>query len=207
MTMDPIDVDGVSLTFQLGWQALKIDEAPWYRDGDAIGTQVKAVDVTAFGPAGHWWIEVKDCHGHEPANQPRLSPGDPKPAELVDTEVWIADKGWDHLVEAKRRKLFVVDEVVQKVAGTLATLAAADRAPVTEMRAAEVRPYAQAYMPGEPLTVVLLLTWSLPDFSRLASRLTAAMEQRLRAFNVTCLVVNEAVTAPAQPWRARRTAI
>ena len=204
--MDPIEVDGVWLTFQPGWQALKIDEAAWYRDGDAISTQVKAMDVTAFGPNGHWWVEVKNCHGHETDNRPRLSPSEPKSTELKKTEAWIITEGFGHLVEAKRRKLFVVDEVVQKVAGTIATLAAAERAPASETRAAEVKPYAQAYVPGTALTVVLLLTWSLPEFPRLARLLTTHMERRLRAFNVTCFVVNDTSTAPALPWTARRTA-
>lgn len=204
--MNPINVDGVLLTFQPGWKVLKIDEAAWYRDGDAIGNQVKAMDVTAFGPSGHWWIEVKNCHGHEVANRPRLTPSDPKPTELTDTEKWIVERGWDQLVEVKRKKLFVVDEVVQKVAGTIASLAAAERAPLKELRATSVKPYAQGYMPGKQLTVVLLLTWSLPDFAVLASRLKTRMEQRLRAFDVTCFVVNETVSAPAQPWAAERIA-
>lgn len=204
--MNPIDVDGVSLTFQPGWEMLKIDEAAWYREGNAMGGQVKAMDVTAFGPSGHWWIEVKNCHGHEVASYPRLRPGTPKPPELTDTENWIVEKGWGQLVEAKRKKLYVVDEVVQKVAGTIASLAAAERAPLTDPRAALVRPYAQGYMTGNQLTVVLLLTWSRPDFAVLASRLKTAMEQRLRAFNVTCFVVSETVSAPAQPWTAGRMA-
>lgn len=203
--MPPIDVDGVLLTFQPGWQVQKIDETAWYRDGDVIGSRVKAVDVAASGPSGHWWIEVKNCHGHESDNRPRLNPGEPKPQQLVDTEAWIAAQGWDDLVEAKRRKLYVVDEVVQKVAGTIATLVAAERAPAAEARAAVVLPHAPAYRPGNALTVVLLLTWSLPDFPLLAKRLKLHMEQRLSAFNVTCFVVNETVTAPAQPWTAGRT--
>lgn len=204
--MPPMDVDGVLLTFQPGWQVLKIDEAAWYRDGDAVGSQAKAMDVTAFGPSGHWWLEVKNCHGHEAENRPRLSPSEPKPKELAATESWIAGQGWANLVEAKRKKLYVVDEVVQKVVGTIATLAAAERAPSTEPRAAAVKSYAQGYQPGSPLTVVLLLTWSLPDFGALASRLKTSMEQRLRAFNVTCLVVNETLRSPAQPWTTGRTA-
>lgn len=204
--MATLDVDGVSLTFQPGWKAQKIDESAWYRDGDAIGSRVKAVDVTAFGPSGHWWIEVKNCHGHETDNFPRLNPGEPKPQELQDTEAWITAKGWERVVEAKRRKPYIVDEVVQKVAGTIATLVAAERAPATEARAAQVLPIAKAYVPGTPLHVVLLLTWSLPDFGRLAMGLKHHMEQRLSAFNVTCYVVNESVTAPTQPWTAGRTA-
>lgn len=204
--MPPINVDGVVLTFQPGWQVQKIDETAWYRDGDAIGSRVKAVDIAAFGPSGHWWIEVKNCHGHETDNRPRLNPGEPKPQELLDTEAWITAKGWNPSVEAKRRKLYVVDEVVQKVAGTIATLAAAERAPPAEGRAAGLLPHAHAFRPGNALTVVLLLTWSLPDFPLLAKRLKLHMEQRLSAFNVTCFVVNETVAAPAQPWAAGRIA-
>ncbi|WP_157118906.1 hypothetical protein [Azohydromonas lata] len=199
----------LKLTFAAGWCAIKIDDTDWYRDGDAIANQVKAVDITAYGPQEpqeHWWIEIKDCFGHEQANRPRLVPNNPKPQELLDTEVWIKAKGWDDLVEAKRVKMFVVDEVVQKVAGTITTLAVASRAPTTESRAVAVQPYAKAFAPGVALKVVLFLTWSGPDFGVLASRLKTAMEQRLHAFNVTCLVVNETVTAPAQPWTVGRTA-
>lgn len=194
----------LQLTFQPGWQAVQIDKTAWYRDGTAIGSRVKAMDVTAYGPGGHWWIEVKDCVGYEKVNLPRLAV-DP-PSQVKDTQALVESKGWQHLVEAKRAKMFVADEVLQKVAGTIVTLTAASRAPATDARAVAVQPYAGAYAPNTSWTVVLLLTWDRKDYGRLASLLTTALKQRLHAFNLSCMVINEFHTAPPLPWQVVRSA-
>lgn len=194
----------LELTFDPGWQAVQIDKTAWYLGGKAIGSRVKAMDVTAHGPSGHWWIEVKDCVGYEKVNLPRLAV-DP-PSQVKDTQAWVESKGWQQLVETKRAKMFVADEVLQKVAGTIATLTAAARAPTTDAHAVAVQPYAAAYAPNATWTVVLLLTWGGPDYGRLASLLKTALDQRLHAFNVSCFVINESLTAPAQPWKVVRVA-
>lgn len=199
---DPIIEGTLQLTFAAGWQAVQIDQTDWYRDSDAIGSQVKAMDVTAYGPEGHWWIEIKDCAGYEADNQPRLAAEPPQ--EVKATRTWIQGKGWGQRVEARRAKLFLADEVFHKVVGTMVSLSAASRAPVANTRAVAVQPYAAAYMPGTRWTVVLLLTWCGSDYGRLAGRLKTALEQRLRAFNVACFVVNETVVAPGQPWTVGR---
>lgn len=198
----PITEGTLQLMFAAGWQALQIDQADWYRNGDAMGSRVKAMDVTAYGPEGHWWIEIKDCAGSEVGNLPRLAPEPPQ--EVKDTRIWIQGKGWEKRVEASRAKLFLADEVFHKVVGTMVSLSAACRAPATDVRAVAVQPYAAAYTPGTCWTVVLLLTWRGSDYRRLAGRLKTALEQRLRAFNVACFVVNETVAAPGQPWSVRR---
>lgn len=192
----------LQLTFDPAWQVVQIDKTPWYRDGDAIGSKVKAMDVTAHGPGGHWWIEVKDCLGYEADNLPRLAV-DP-PIEVKAVQTWIDGQGLQPLVEAKRAKMFVADEVLQKVVGTIATLTAAARAPATDVRAVAVQSYAAAYAPTSPWKVVLLLTWGGPDYGRLASRLKTSLEQRLRTLNVSCFVINETASVPAQPWTVGR---
>lgn len=190
----------LQLVFPDGWQAIKFDDQPWYRID--IGSVVKAVDVMAFGPGGHWWIEIKDCMGTEAHNRPRLNPLDP--AEVGQTSAWIAGQGWQKQVRARRSKPFLVDEIAAKVEGTLTSLVAASRAPADSVRAAAVKPYLAAIEPGSRWTVVLLLTWGEADFGRLASLLKTKLEQRLRAFNVSCHVVNDTVAAPAQPWTVGR---
>lgn len=201
--MAAITEDTLQLTFNPGWQAIKFDETPWYTSGNLSAHGVKAVDVTALGPNGqHWWIEIKDCVGYEAENLPRLTPN--SPPEVQDTQTWVKGQGWQSLVEAKRAKMFVADEVLQKVIGTVATLTAATRAPASNAHAAAVRPFVAAGLAGSQWNVVLLLTLNIPDYGRLASRLKTALEQRLRAFDVTCHVVNEVVTAPAQPWTVGR---
>lgn len=190
----------LQLSFPAGWQAIKFDDQAWYRQD--MGSHVKAVDITAFGPAGHWWIEIKDCAGAEPANRPRLSPAEP--AEVGRTKAWIAHNGWQPVVQARRRKPFLVDEIAAKVEGTLTALVAAARAPAANVNAATVQPFLAAVAPGAVWHVVLLLGWSEPDFGRLARLLKTKLEQRLHAFNIQCFVVNETVTAPAQPWTVGR---
>lgn len=192
----------LQLTFNPDWHPIKFDETPWYAVSNLSAHGVKAMDITALGPDGHWWIEIKDCVGHEADNYPRLALA--PPPEVKATQTWANDQGWKPLVEAKRAKLFVADEVLQKVVGTVATLTAAARAPATDAHAAAVRPFVTAGTAGSKWSVVLLLTWDIPDYGRLAGRLKTALEQRLRAFNVSCHVVNETVTAPAQPWTAQR---
>jgi hypothetical protein len=202
--MEPMTEGTLQLTFNPGWHAIKFDETPWYAVSSNLSAHgVKAMDVTALGPGGHhWWIEIKDCVGYEADNLPRLALN--PPPEVKATQTWANDQGWKGRVEAKRAKLFVADEVLQKVVGTVATLTAAARAPATDAHAAAVRPFVAAGMAGSRWNVVLLLTWNIPDYGRLASRLKTALEQRLRAFDVTCHVVNENITAPALPWTVGR---
>lgn len=201
---NPITEGRLQLTFAAGWSAVQIDKMPWYLDGNAMGSRVKAVDVTACGPEGHyWWIEIKDCDGHEADNQSRLTVEPPQ--EVKAAQSWIQGKGWGQLVEAKRARMFLADEVFQKIVGTMTSLSAACRAPATDIRAAAVQPHAAAFMPDAHWTVTLLLTWSGNDYRRLAGRLKTALEQRLHPFNVSCFVVNETLLAPAQPWTVRRT--
>ncbi|PXW92408.1 hypothetical protein C7444_12417 [Sphaerotilus hippei] len=201
--MEPITEGTLQLTFNPGWHAIQFDKTPWYAVSHLNAHGVMAMDVTARGPDGHhWWIEIKDCVGYEADNLPRLAI-DP-PSEVKATQTWANEQGWKGRVEAKRAKMFVADEVLQKVVGTVATLTAAARAPVTDAHAAAVRPFVAACMTGSRWNVVLLLTWNIPDYGRLASRLKTALEQRLRAFDVTCHVVNENITAPTLPWTVGR---
>jgi len=188
--------------FPEGWLALKFDDAQWYRD--TIKSRVKAVDVVACAGDSHWWVEVKDCLGFEHANQPRLSPDDPH--EVATVREWVQTQGHRDAVLIKRAKPFIVDEVAEKLEGTLLSLAAATRRGGSEVSAAQVLPFAQAWHQGSQWSVVLLLTWSptARDFGRLAMRLNDKLRQRLAAYQLECFVVNEEMTTPGQPWQLTR---
>lgn len=184
------------------WQALKFDESAWYRN--TIKTRVKAMDLVACLDATHWWIEVKDCKGFEADNRPRLSPSDPEEVAVVRT--WAKSQGHDRAVSIQRAKPFVVDEVAEKLEGTLLSLAAAVRATPVQTDAAAVAPFARAMDAAAQWSVVLLLTRNpaARDFGRLAMRLRDMLRKRLAAYNVQCFVLNESESAPHQPWTVTR---
>lgn len=188
--------------FPVPWMAIKFDETAWY--GDAIKTRVKAMDVVACHGTNHWWVEVKDCKGFEADNLPRLSPIDPAAVAMVRT--WAETQGHDRSVTVKRDKPFVVDEVAEKLEGTLISLAAAKRAGTISADAAALLPFADVIDTTPQWSVVLLLTWnpSARDFGRLAMRLRDKLRKRLAVFNVQCFVLNESESAPQQPWTLSR---
>ena len=202
---DPIHEGAVGrqlrFDFPEPWLALKFDDTAWYRD--EVKSRVKAVDIVACHGNSHWWVEVKDCKGFEPENLPRLSPN-PDSAEVVAVREWARNQGYDRAVTVKRAKLFVVDEVAEKLEGTLVSLAAAQRTDAGNAQAAEVTPFAQVADASVQWSVVLLLTWNPRDFGRLAMRLRDKLQQRLAAYNVQCFVLNESESAPHQPWTLTR---
>lgn len=184
------------------WLAVKFDDTAWYRE--AIKTRVKAMDVLACHDASHWWVEVKDCKDFEADNLPRLSPSDPAEAAMV--RAWAKSQGHDGAVTIRRAKPFVVDEVAEKLEGTLASLAAAVRADPAQADAAAVVHFARVMDAAAQWSVVLLLTWNpcARDFGRLAMRLRDKLRQRLAAYSVQCFVLNESESAPHQPWTLTR---
>lgn len=202
---EQLDIEGkLRFSFPAPWLALKFDDTAWYRDG--MNARVKAMDVVACSGAEHWWVEVKDCLGFEPANQPRLSPNDPPEVAIV--REWAKAQGHRDTVTVKRAKPFIVDEVSEKLEGTLLSMAAARRVSATDANANELIPMTSALDSGSDWIVVLLLTWNpaARDFGRLAMRLNDKLRQRLASYKVTCFVVNEGVPAPNQPWQLTRIA-
>lgn len=196
-----LDIEGkLKLSFPAGWQATKLDDEPWYRHD--MQSQLRAVDVVAAQGTTHWWIEVKDCLGYETENRPRFSPAEP--AALATARQLIAQNGLDKEVKVKRAKPFIIDELVEKVIGSMTCLATAQRAAHSATQAAALQPFASAAAPGTSWNVVLLVTWAPTDFKRLARLLTTKMSQRLAAFGVACFALNEHELAPGQPWSVHR---
>ena len=199
---EPIHEGALRLDFPDPWLALKFDDTAWYRQ--AMKSRVKAVDVIACRGQTHWWIEVKDCKGFEADNLPRLSPSDP--AEVAVVRTWAKSQGHDRAVSIQRAKQFVVDEVAEKLEGTLVSLMAAARADAQNADAQALLPFAHLLEGAAQWSVVLLLTWNpaARDFGRLAMRLRDKLRQRLAACNVQCFVLNESESAPHQPWTLTR---
>jgi hypothetical protein len=192
--MTSLQEDTLQLEFSDEWHAIKFDEhGGWHRKqfGD-----YKAVDVLAFHQKyGHYWIEIKDCEGYEQDNQPRLSPKEPD--ELVRTRQWLDQQSFTEIVSAKRKKPFIVDELVEKIRDSLITVQIAQR-----MKEPSLQSF---YIARKSLTVVLLLTWNSKDFNRLASRLKTKLDQKMNKYGFTCLVVNQDFTSYPIGMKIRRT--
>ncbi len=179
------DTRELKFSFPDGWDAIKYDESGWHRN--QMKSQLKAMDILATDGDRHWWIEIKDCEGHEPDNRPRLSPNDCD--EVKQTRQWVKNQGWDQRVKADRKKPFIVDEMVEKFRHTLVALACAERNEWVDL--------AQYWVicSRKPLSIVLLLTWDSKDFKRLAMRLQDKLKRALSCYAVDAYVINGTTSA------------
>jgi len=166
--------------FEDGCEAIKFDDTAWHRQ--KFG-HWQAVDMLATCRGQHWWIEIKDCQGHELENRPRLSPAEPE--ELLATRQWVEAQGFKPIVYAERRKPFIIDEVIEKMRDTLVALNFAQRA-----QDPALLPHAWCGS-AQPMTVVLLLTWDVPDFRRFARLLQQKLTSALLPYGLSGFVVNE----------------
>ena len=174
--------DGLKFSFGPGWQAIKYDDTDWYVNH--MKRSIKAMDILACKQNKHWWIEIKDCDGFEVANTPRISPDDHPGVEL--TRAWIKTQTFVDSVKAQRKKMFIIDEVMQKFRDTLASAVIAQR-----LHNVELLPFVAPSHKNEPLVIVLVLTWGLPDYARLAARLQQKLNTALVPYGLTGFVVNE----------------
>ncbi|GFM87447.1 hypothetical protein PSCICO_28460 [Pseudomonas cichorii] len=184
-----VDVVEGMLTFSFDdeWQVIKFDESQWYCD--RMKRQLKGMDILAIKDERHWWIEIKDCLGYEPANIPRMSGADP--SGVTSTKEWLAGQSFAGDVKVQRQKLFIIDEVMQKFRDTLASVVIAQREGDQELRA-----YVAPIKGNPPLVVVLLLTWEPREYGRLAARLKLKLDMALKPYGLTGFVVNETCRVP-----------
>lgn len=168
------------LTFAAGWQALKFDDTDWHRQNFG---RYQAMDILAIHGDQHWWIEIKDCEGFEQDNYPRMSSDEPE--AVVQTRDGLKSQKLNKQVRVVRAKPFIIDEVIAKLRSTLVSVLAAQRA-----GEAYLLPYAAAWNQGAQLKVVLLLTWDITDFKRLALKLQQKLNNALRPYGLQGLVVN-----------------
>lgn len=190
--------------FPTEWQAINYD-APngFYKTVvQRAPLDFKAVDILARSPLDTFtWIEIKDCVGNEAENRPRFSGEDS--SELIASKAWIKQQGWETQVIAKRAKLYLPDEVAQKVVDTLTGLVTSIRQVDTTLENFHPNLYHQK------LDIVLFLTLndSPKDYKRLASRLSQAIRSRLHFLNINQVTVcNEQTIPPNVGWSVTRNA-
>ena len=85
-----------------------------------------------------------------------------------------------------RAKPFIIDELIEKLRSTLVSVLAAKR-----QGEAELQPYVAVFDQGMPFSVILLLTWDIADFNRLAQRLQQKLNRVLLPYGLQGLVVND----------------
>lgn len=85
-----------------------------------------------------------------------------------------------------RRKPFIVDEVLEKLRDTLFSLNFAKRKGEPALAA-----FSSWCGGTESLTVVLLLTWDINDYKRMAKLLQQKLNAALRPYGLQGFVVNE----------------
>ena len=167
--------------FDDGCEAIKFDDTAWHKQ--KFG-HCKAVDILATCQGQYWWIEIKDCQGHELANQSRLSPAEPE--ELATARQWVTGQGFERIVRINRCKPFIIHEVIEKMRDTLVALNFAHRAQDPALLS-----HAAWCGSAQSLTIVLLLTWDVPDFRRFAGRLQQKLTTALLPYGLSGFVVNE----------------
>jgi hypothetical protein len=194
-----LDEGRLRFAFPADCEVVKFDDSDWYRRTQRDG--IKGMDFLVTQGHQHWWVEVKDCQGFENENKPRLSPAEP--VALEPSRKWLQTMAYDDSVQVKRKKPFILDEVAEKLHGTLLTLMAARRAPA-DNSARVLHPF-MAVVDGSPAwTVVLLLTWEDRDFKRLAVRLQDQFAKKLKTFRVQTYIINTLIPLPHQPWIVTR---
>lgn len=193
-----VDIVEGALTFSFGagWQVIKYDESAWYLN--QIKTTLKAVDILACKQNSHWWIEIKDCIGHEAVNTPRLSHIDPQ--EVDQTRTWVKAQAFDKIVKVQRQKQFIIDEVMQKIRDTLTSTVIAQR-----LGNAELLPFVPPSHSNSSLVIVLILTWNIADYARLARLLQQKLNTALVPYGINGFVVNETCQVPGLDPTITRT--
>jgi len=169
------------------WDAIKFDDTQWHKQ--KMKNKLHAMDILAIHQQQHWWIEIKDCESFETENRPRMSTTDP--TEVLDTRNWVDTKGWKKKVNVTRRKQYIVDEILEKLRDTLFSLSIANRE-----NDVEVSSFSKFVNPSLKITIVLVLTWNIIDFKRLAKLLHQKLSTALLPYGLQGFVVNELTPVP-----------
>ncbi|AHG39027.1 hypothetical protein N018_01700 [Pseudomonas syringae CC1557] len=193
-----VDVVEGKLTFSFGddWKVIKFDETVWY--SERMKRSLKGMDILATRENRHWWIEIKDCLGYEPDNLPRMSGA--IPASVTLTKGWLDTQSFAREVNVQRRKLFIIDEVMQKFRDTLVSVVVAHRENDGELSA-----FTPPAKEGHSLVIVLLLAWSSRDYGRLAARLKLKLDMALKPYGLIGFVVSEVSRVPGLELTVNRS--
>lgn len=184
------------------WEALKYDEdCGFFRLFVDKCQGTKAVDFLVLEPNRQLWFEVKNFRGDTEANELRLDPNHSNVPGLLETREFVETNHWKWQILVSRKKVFLPDEVAQKVRDTCAGLFGAslqDRP--------ELQPFSSALHNKSPIHIVLFLQQDedrdqATDFRRMAQRLADKIRQQLVFLNATVEVVNQFTLSPNAQWR------
>lgn len=177
----------LTLRFTEGWQAIDFDHSLWHTK--QMKSTLKAMDILAVKDQQHWWIEIKDCLGFEVENRVRFTTSDPQEVKILREE--LKERSLGAILSVHRSKAFIVEEIMQKLRDTVASVVIAQR--TSDM---EIAPYTAPTKSVAALTVVLLLTWDLKDYKRLARLLQQKLSNALAPYGIAGYVINEHVALP-----------
>lgn len=183
------------------WEALKYDEdGGFYKQFVDKCQSTKAIDFLVLENNRQLWIEVKNFRGDAAANQLRLSPTENDVPGLVDTKNYVEEKQWKDQITVSRKKVFIADEMAQKVRDTCAGVLGATLRDVPEFQ-----PFSIAVQNKLPVHVILFLQQDEErdqaiDFRRMALRIADKIRQQLGFMNATVEVINQYTLSEHARW-------
>ena len=184
------------------WETLKYDQEGGFHDQFVKKCQgTKAIDFLVLENNRQLWIEVKNFRGDAAANQLRLSRTENDVPGLVDTKKYVEEKQWKDQITVSRKKVFIGDEMAQKVRDTCAGVLGATLRDVPEFQ-----PFSIALQKRLPVHVILFLQQDEErdqaiDFPRMAQRIADKIRQQLGFMNATVEVINQYTLPEQAQWR------
>lgn len=177
--MPVIIEDSLKFDFAEPIQAVKYDDTTW--KNTRFG-HYPAMDILSRDHQQQCWIEIKDCADAEDENRPRLSPREPD--AVVRARGWVEAEGLKSEVRVLRKKLFIINELMEKLRSTLVGCTLAKIEADTEVG------HYHLAEDDSPLIVVLYLTWEGADFGRLARGLQTKLDKALVPYGWKGFIVN-----------------
>jgi hypothetical protein len=184
------------------WETLKYDQKDGFYDKSVQKCQgTKAIDFLVLENNRQLWIEVKNFRGDAAANQLRLSPTENDVPGLVDTRNFVEEKQWKDQITVSRKKVFIADEIAQKVRDTCAGVLGATLRDVPEFQ-----PFSIALQNKLPVHIILFLQQDeerdqAVDFRGMAQRIADKIRQQLGFMNATVEVINQYTLSEHAQWR------
>lgn len=168
--------------FAPDWDVIKFDDNLFY--SKIRGTGVQAMDVLGKNNDIFWWIEIKDCQGHESACAFRFDENTESP-ELAKAKNFLKKEKLDSITVAIK-KPFIIHEIMKKFRDTLVTLHAAKYT-----NESSLSNFSLLDNEAIKIKIILLLTLNDIEFKRLAKGLQQKLNTALLPYGLQGFVVNE----------------
>ena len=189
--------------FPEDWQAIKYDCTQFYRDTVSKCQGTKAIDFLVLANQRQMWFEIKNFRGDAEHNRLRLDANESNVTGLSETRRYVNSNNYN--LSVTRKKLFIADEVAQKIRDTAAGMFGA-----TLKNTIELESYANALQEKQPIHIILFLQQDeeldqLPDFRIMAQRIADKIKQQLLFIDATVEVVNQHTLSEQAEWRVIRS--